>query len=112
MREISHITTSRSVNKSMTNEPTARELIEGAATALSGQWSELWIAKLRLLITQFNEQQDAIEFIADHLESEMGLLPADDYDTEFGTNENVIRAFNKAMEASGAARRITVWSED
>jgi hypothetical protein len=54
---------------------------------------------------------EALEFIADHLESELGLLSADDYDTEFGTNENVILAFNKAMEASGCGRRIRLWME-
>jgi hypothetical protein len=101
----------RSVNKGMTHKPTAIELIEGAATALSSQWSESWIAALRSLGKKIAEQDAALEFIGDHLEGELGLLSADDYDIEYGTNETVIIAFNKVMEVQGATRRIRLWVE-
>jgi hypothetical protein len=55
--------------------------------------------------------REALEFIGDHLEGEMGLLSADDYDPEFGTNETVILVFNKVMEALQSGRRIRVWQD-
>jgi hypothetical protein len=55
--------------------------------------------------------REALEFVGDHLEGELGLLSADDYDIEYGTNETVIIAFNKVMEALQSGRRIRVWQD-
>jgi hypothetical protein len=55
--------------------------------------------------------REALEFVGDHLEGELGLLSADDYDIEYGTNETVIIAFNKVMEALQSGRRIQVWQD-
>jgi hypothetical protein len=66
------------------------------------------VADLKAEVARLRE---ALEFIGDHLEGEMGLLSADDYDPEFGTNETVILAFNKAMEALQSGRRIQVWQD-
>jgi hypothetical protein len=71
--------------------------------ALTQQVADLQaeVAKLR----------EALEFVGDHLEGELGLLSADDYDIEYGTNETVIIAFNKVMEALQSGRRIQVWQD-
>jgi hypothetical protein len=66
------------------------------------------VADLKAEVARLRE---ALEFIGDHLEGEMGLLSADEDDPEFGTNETVILAFNKVMEALQSGRRIQVWQD-
>ncbi len=70
------------------------------------------VEAVRSLVDHARRNKDAMEFIADHLEGQIGLLSCDDFGTEFGTNENLIPVFNKVMEAQRSTRRVEIWHED